>query len=48
MQVNHRIYFILFFGTGVTDGCDPPCELLELKFSPLQYKQMFLTSELSL
>ena len=35
-------------GTGVTDGCEPPCKCWELNLGPLQEQQVFLTTKLSL
>jgi len=35
-------------GTGVTDGCEPPCGFWELNPSPLQEQQVLLISKPSL
>ena len=34
--------------TGVTDGCEPPCEYWEPNSGPLQKQQVFLAAEPSL
>jgi hypothetical protein len=34
--------------TGVTDGCEPPCECWELNPGPLKEKQILSTTEPSL
>jgi hypothetical protein len=36
------------FGTGVTDGCEPPCECWELNLSLLDEQPVLLTTEPSL
>lgn len=35
-------------GTGLTDGCDPPCGCWELNTDPLEEKPVLLTPELLL
>jgi hypothetical protein len=32
-------------GTGVTDGCKPPCGFWELNVGPLQEQQVLFTAE---
>lgn len=32
-------------GTGVNDGCEPPCRCLELNLSPLEKQQVLIMAK---